>query len=884
MRRGPQNRRKLETARPRFRCLAASLICDNGCKVGCAATQPIIERAKNVAQAARTLREHRHFIVVVAILIVVMTFPTIKYVFNTDVFWLPTGRHTDAWMKFWDAWYGKRILAGEAHFYYTDLLFYPRGVSLVYHNFSIPHMLVFGGLQALMPASNAYNLTFLLIVAAVTCSAYVYMLYLFKDKWVALLGAVIIGLSPHVVGYPEHPEYRFIATVPLALYFFHRGLDERRYKLVFYAALTTGLTAYASMHVLVCLVIMLGMLSLYFLGSRWREAVFWAAVFSFAATVAIIGSARIVPMIDDAQALEDAVGGQKEWNNDLLEYFINARHPLTKRLFPEETFAWGFGVNARFSSYLGYSVLALIAIGFTHKSYRRRMMPWILMAIPFLLLRLGSVLTIGGVSYPQILLPKHYLDDLVPAVTEAFRVVSAFYLGALIPLASLACYGASALLTRIGLARRPLIILLLIGIVCFEYFQPVRQFILIEEKFGFVDWLRQEAGELRLVDLPINTNTEYLFVQTLHGFPIASGSFARPTGAAFSYIHENYLLDSWRTRRPTNCTWQNRERFLSALDDLLAKGFTHVVLHKRHLWSYRHLNDLVGINASYEDEYAAVYRLRDFRKSCDIEYMTEYFSAFPLVRAYLTPSLIHERNGLVVSFHPSQPAPTAFISYFSDVFSFDENDMVHLSYNHLDNLVGQGTRFARANLEDFVAPNNGFWFVRNPLETDLSLAQALPSEIIKRYKVCNRLLDRADATVDLYVKRDIPCEALGEKSKYEVRYDNGVRLHNVSYNIAENHVTFYLVWTIGPERDYSFSIQFFDELGQKAHQYDNAVFRDVATVDGVDISSLSEGAYDIKLILYDPESGVRENGTVIESDQRFERFLDIGTIEIEPGV
>ncbi len=883
---GPQNRRKLETARRRFRCLAASLICDNGCIVGCAATQPIIERAKNVAKAARTLREHRHFIVVVAILIVVMTFPTIKYVFNTDVFWLPTGRHTDAWMKFWDAWYGKRILAGEAHFYYTDLLFYPRGVSLVYHNFSIPHMLVFGGLQALMPASNAYNLTFLLIVAAVTCSAYVYMLYLFKDKWVALLGALIIGLSPHVVGYPEHPEYRFIATVPLALYFFHRGLDERRYKLVFYAALTTGLTAYASMHVLVCLVIMLGMLSLYFLGSRWREAVFWAAVFSFAATVAIIGSARIVPMIDDAQALEDAVGGQKEWNNDLLEYFINARHPLTKRLFPEETFAWGFGVNARFSSYLGYSVLALIAIGFAHKSYRRRMMPWILMAIPFLLLRLGSVLTIGGVSYPQILLPKHYLDDLVPAVTEAFRVVSAFYLGALIPLASLACFGASALLQRASQSRRPLIVLIAVGVVCFEYYQPVRPGVINEKELAFLNWLEDERVDVRLVNLPMNIwshKSLYSFHQTQKGYPHADGAIARTLSDTLVYIKQNHLLNEWKGGRAIYCTRQARDEYLAALNQLAADGFTHVVLHKHRGLDHELADSFVGIEASYDDDYAAVYRLRDFRKSCDIEYMTEYFSAFPLVRAYLTPSLIHERNGLVVSFHPSQPAPEAFISYFSDISS-DEKNMVHLSYNNLDDLVVQGMRFLGAALEENVYVNNGFWFVHNPQKTDLSQAKALQSEITKRFRVCNRFLDRADATVDLYVKRDIPCEALGEKSKYEVRYDNGVRLHNVSYNIAENHVTFYLVWTIGPERDYSFSIQFFDELGQKAHQYDNAVFRDVATVDGVDISSLSEGAYDIKLILYDPESGVRENGTVIESDQRFERFLDIGTIEIEPGV
>ena len=127
-------------------------------------------------------RNHLHFIVIVTILTLVMTFPTIVYVFNTEVFWLPTGNYPDTWMKFWDARYGQELFSGQADYSFTDLLFYPNGMSLIYHNFSIPHMLVVGGLQAFMPISNAYSLTFLLIVASVTCSTYVYPLYLFNEK------------------------------------------------------------------------------------------------------------------------------------------------------------------------------------------------------------------------------------------------------------------------------------------------------------------------------------------------------------------------------------------------------------------------------------------------------------------------------------------------------------------------------------------------------------------------------------------------------------------------------------------------------------------------------------------------------------------------------
>ena len=51
-----------------------------------------------------------------------------------------------------------------------------------------------------------------------------------RNKWIALAGAIVFGLSPYVVSRPQHPEVMFIATIPLALYAFDRGVEERRWK------------------------------------------------------------------------------------------------------------------------------------------------------------------------------------------------------------------------------------------------------------------------------------------------------------------------------------------------------------------------------------------------------------------------------------------------------------------------------------------------------------------------------------------------------------------------------------------------------------------------------------------------------------------------------
>ena len=61
-----------------------------------------------------TLREHGHFLIIVTLLTLVMTFPTIVYVFKTDVFWLPTGDSLDVYIKLWNVSYGKQFLTGQA--------------------------------------------------------------------------------------------------------------------------------------------------------------------------------------------------------------------------------------------------------------------------------------------------------------------------------------------------------------------------------------------------------------------------------------------------------------------------------------------------------------------------------------------------------------------------------------------------------------------------------------------------------------------------------------------------------------------------------------------------------------------------------------------------
>ena len=563
-------------------------------------------------------RSHLPVIVIIGLLTAAMTWPTLVYVFDADVFWLPS-KNGDVWMKFWDAWHFQMILAGQADFFFTDLLFYPQGLSLVYHNFSIPHILVFGGLQAVMPASNAYCLTYMLIVFATALAGYIYFHYLFNDKWIGLLGAVIFGFSQQVVGHSAHPDLGFLATAPLSLYCFQRGILERRWTWLVAAGAFIGLTAFIGMYIFVCLLLTLGMVILGFAISRWRKPDFWLGIALLLFVIGMISALRIVPMVTDPQALEQVLNKKdgEERGNDLMAYFVHYRHrtltPLLRAVFDVTS-----NNGSRHTSYLGYLPLALIGLGLFRGDYRRKMLPWLIVALLFLVLRLGSILRINDQIFPDIRLLKHYLDEIFPAAFKAFHDVTHFQIGVLLPLAALSCYGMMTLLKGVSARRRPWIVLMAVAVIAFEYhYRPQHNFVEARE-FAYVEWLEAQENQdaIRLIHLPMGRNLSkvYGFHQTFSGWPHAEGLASRTPSGAYDTIEGNLLLKTWRGNSSISCTWSNRAAYLSALDDLADDGFSHVVFHHTRSEADLVQDSFVNARPSYKDGFVAVYTLADLRR------------------------------------------------------------------------------------------------------------------------------------------------------------------------------------------------------------------------------------------------------------------------------
>ena len=175
---------------------------------------------------------------------------------------------------------------------------------------------------------------------------------------------------------------------------------------------------------------------------------------------------------------------------------------------------------------------------------------------------------------------------------------------------------------------------------------------------------------------------------------------------------------------------------------------------------------------------------------------------------------------------------------------------------------------------------NAVWLVNVSLEFNEEQSKANMEWFLKQFKFCERFQEDELTTIDLYLRLDIPCSAMGESSSVDVQYDDGVRLHNVSYGADSDEIRFYLAWTNDTKNSYAFSLQFFDEDRQKALQYDNVIPRQLLTVHEIDSTPLLEGSYSVQLIVYDFETQISQSGMLSETAEHFERELEIARIEV----
>ena len=186
------------------------------------------------------------------------------------------------------------------------------------------------------------------------------------------------------------------------------------------------------------------------------------------------------------------------------------------------------------------------------------------------------------------------------------------------------------------------------------------------------------------------------------------------------------------------------------------------------------------------------------------------------------------------------------------------------------------------DVDGLLARNGVILLVYNPQSTEADAIQSYRAWLADRFQSCRRLTETDEALVELFLDAAFPCELAISAAPLEVHYDNGIHLGNLLVEVSDGALDLHLLWTSLPADAHAVSIQFIDEDGARAGGEDFVIGQEPLAHYRIDTSSLTAGDYQVKMILYDYDSGASVAGTVSASQARFDRALDITNVTANP--
>jgi hypothetical protein len=495
---------------------------------------------------------------------------------------VPVGAGGDAWVHQWIfAWLKKCVTHGLNPFY-TDLLFFPDGVSLTTQNIGWVSFALWLPLQAILGNYVAYGLVYIALFALNGLS-----MYLLAREWTgsasaAFVGGLVYGSWPNVLSRSGHPNWIAVMWLPLALLYVRRTIETRRKRDAAWGAVFIALTGISCWQLLILAGVTLGPYVLYkgltdASCRSWRTVTLLAMTgFTSVLLMAPLAAPVVVDQLTRARPDDVLIDDSTARNTDLLAYWVpNSNLYLWGRVVP-----W-LGENLQFTSdrveFIGYTALLLALYGAARHWSRARF--WVLVAWLYVVLALGPQLRVGSRLYPQVPMPYRLVENLI--FVRILRAPQRFnvYLG--LPIGMLVAWGVEALLQPVSLGRRRGLILGLAGVLILgeAWLYPYRV-----ERPVIPDWYRElaeEDGRFAVLDVPMHTRIYdkwYMLYQLTHGKPIVEGHVSRNSREDFAFLQSKPFLERLHSANVMDPTYAD---VTHQLQTLAQEGVRYLVLHKR---------------------------------------------------------------------------------------------------------------------------------------------------------------------------------------------------------------------------------------------------------------------------------------------------------------
>ena len=546
----------------------------------------------------RRLREPLLVVCTYTLLTILFTYPTVLQL-STH---LP-GKGGDTYVFVWNLWWIKKAVTElQTNPFWTDYLFYPKGVSLVFHTFVPLHGLLGIPLQALVGLVAATNLINLLTFILSGYGAYLLCRHLVADRLSAFIGGMIFAFCPyrfaHLPGHFNLTSTEWLPFFALALLKLADADGRDRIRAPLWCAvllLLIGLCDYYYLFYALLLAALFAVYRLWGEDSRTfleRDAPPLATalglfVVGFSPILAIAG----LELLREGRETLRGWGGATIYQADLLAYVTPS--PLHPILGPLTRPIWGrFAGNiAEATVYAGFLPLTL---GLVAVAKLRRGHPWVrfwsLSLATFFVLSLGPFPRILGKAIRVIPLP--YQLVMRTPVLNYLRVPSRCAIMVMLSLAVLAAFACRRMMdgTR-GHRARPLIAVALALAISFEYFAvpfPMFQPSVPEiyRRMG------SEPDGYTVLEVPLGWRTglskigdfppEFMYYQTVHEKSLVGGYVSRVPDEKIRKLEARpllkTLLELQRDGRPSQA---HSEMPVSALiSDLAALQIRYLVIHR----------------------------------------------------------------------------------------------------------------------------------------------------------------------------------------------------------------------------------------------------------------------------------------------------------------
>lgn len=550
----------------------------------------------------RNARVRSHFVVLAAytVLTIGLTYP-LAFQLDTHL----AGGDIDVWINPWANWWLEKAITEGADPYYTDYLFYPQGISLVFHSFSPLNTFFWWLLKPICGAMISYNLTILLAYVMSGYSMWLLARYWTGNDYASFLAGTIFAFSPYHMIESAHPVIVTTQWIPLSSLYLIKALREKKIQYGCLSAVFFVLSALSGWH----LFFFAGLWALLYLAytSLFQRRFWTLESLKPLLTLALLSLLLLAPLlhpilqekmysgISYMPVSQDIGVGNHPWG-----FFVPSKHhPILGKAFAQVNRS--IGLSSRRPAFVGYIVLLMSAHAALRGGGRTRFWTLALFIFtllslgPYIPLRTGKTLEVPW-SAPVVALFRHPFR---------FNTLISFSLSILV-----AC-DFTQLLRRMELHRRKkdartLFTGFLTVLILFEYLTlpfPTT----LPNPSPFYHTLSETKENFAIVEIPIGRQLDKysLYYQTIHKKKLVGGVVSRTPAEAYDYIAQDpFLYTAWKGE-PSVLSYSD----VSQSFKRLAKDNIRYVILKKYLLKDSELEIWRSLlrEKIYEDDMLVVY-------------------------------------------------------------------------------------------------------------------------------------------------------------------------------------------------------------------------------------------------------------------------------------